>query len=250
MEIVPFIKLHNNSENAISNRIFAIGDIHGCIYELEALFSHLESNHLSLSNDIFIFIGDYIDRGPDSKAVIDFLLNFQKKYANSIFLRGNHEDIFLSYIGINGYETANYLLNGGKDCLKSYSLREDETNITEILSKIPQSHIQFIKDTIHGIILEDFIFVHAGINPLFTIDNQTKSDILWIRGEFILNRHYLNKTVIFGHTPQRCIYLDLPYKIGIDTGLVFGNKLTCIELREKRIYQVLSGSGKVNEGRY
>ena len=90
-------------------------------------------------------------------------------------------------------------------------------------------------------VMEPFICVHAGINPSKPLAKQTDVDLLWIRDEFIHNPHRFPYTVIFGHTPRNAVLFDLPYKIGLDTGLVYGNKLSCLEIVEKVLYQITRG---------
>src|SRR6185295_17593571 len=87
-------------------------------------------------------------------------------------------------------------------------------------------------------VVDPYVFVHAGISPLHSLEEQREEDLLWIRDEFIRNRHRLAKTVIFGHTPQREVLWHLPYKIGLDTGCVYGNKLSCLDLTSGVLLQV------------
>ena len=87
--------------------------------------------------------------------------------------------------------------------------------------------------------------VHAGINPSKSLAKQTDSDLLWIRDEFIHNPHRLPYTVLFGHTPRNSVLFDLPYKIGLDTGLVYGNKLSCLEIVERVLFQIGRGQKDV-----
>jgi serine/threonine protein phosphatase 1 len=92
-----------------------------------------------------------------------------------------------------------------------------------------------------------FLCVHAGIHPNKPLDQQLEEEMLWIRDEFILNRHSLPFTVLFGHTPQEKVLFHLPYKVGLDTGLVYGNLLSCLELKEKTLFQIARGKKKVTE---
>lgn len=225
-------------------RIFAIGDIHGCVSETEVLLNWLERNEGLSQKDRVIFIGDYIDRGPNSKAVIDLLLQFQKKYSHTIFLKGNHEDMLLDYIGIGGTNKDVYLENGGAPTLGSYGLPE-EASVEDILSRIPETHLNFLKNLDSFIGCGDYFFVHAGLNVQRTISKQNTDDIYWIREKFLGETHSFGRVIVFGHTPHAEILYNLPYKLGIDTGLVYGNMLSCVELTQQLVYQVLSQGREV-----
>ncbi len=146
-----------------------------------------------------IFLGDYIDRGPDSRGVIDSLIEFKKSYPRSLFLRGNHEDTFLDYVGLGGSYGWAWITNGGGQMLSSYGL-EPSASTEAILQHIPQEHIQFINQLDYGVELSDYILVHAGITPNRALQCQSSDDLLWIREKFIYSPHKLGKPVIFGHT--------------------------------------------------
>ena len=110
---------------------------------------------------------------------------------------------------------------------------------------LPPDHRKFYMDLKSYYLIEPFLCVHAGIQPAKPLDQQEEEVLYWIRDEFILNRHLLPYTVIFGHTPQRQVLFHLPYKIGLDTGLVYGNELSCLELQEKVLYQIRRGKKEV-----
>lgn len=231
-----------------SDRLYAIGDIHGCRSELEVLLAALTQAEAITPRDIVLFIGDYIDRGEDSRGVIDILLQFSSKHPSCIFLKGNHEDMLLSYLGFPGRDGMAYLVNGGTQCLMSYGFKMGEGTPptgAEVLKAIPPEHLRFLKGLEHYVITPRFVFAHAGLNPLRDLHHQVENDLLWIREEFIFNRHFFGRPVVFGHTPYEDVLFNLPYKIGIDTGCVFGNKLTCIEVRDGKLLQVGKGSSKV-----
>ena len=228
----------------IPERIFAIGDIHGCKKELRYLLDFLEDKEDLSSDDLVVFIGDYIDRGPDSKGVIDLLLDFQLAHPNSIFLKGNHEDMFLDFLGYEGRQGHVYLPNGGEETLESYGTH-GKAGMSEIAQSIPAKHLSFFLNLERMLIVGDYVFVHAGLDPLRTIKTQLDDDVFWIRGEFINNIHNFDKTIVFGHTVYKDVLFDLPYKIGIDTGLVYENLLSCVEVNKKMVYQIREGKRKV-----
>jgi serine/threonine protein phosphatase 1 len=226
-------------------RIFAIGDIHGCNIELCALLDHLENSEKINHKDKVIFIGDYIDRGPASGEVVDRLLEFRKAFPDSVFLKGNHEDMLLDFLGMGGSHGDVYLSNGGIQTLQSYGL-DNQSGIKDLFDRMPLSHLDFYKNLDSLVVIGDYIFVHAGVNPAKFLRNQVPEDVYWIREGFIDKSHSFGKTVVFGHTPYAEVMAELPWRIGIDTGLVFGNKLSCVNLTQQEVLQVARGSDKVS----
>ncbi len=226
------------------DRIFVVGDIHGCSKESLVLLEHLVQQEKLSESDLVIFVGDYIDRGKDSKGVIEILVQFQSKFPGTIFLKGNHEDMLMDFLGFGGTMGNSFLVNGGADTISSYGISVLAAP-EEICDAIPKEHISFLLGLNSYVVCGNFIVAHAGLNPLRDMRAQLDEDLFWIRDQFITNVHYFQKTVIFGHTPYQDIYLNPPYKIGIDTGLVYGNMLTCIELKESRKFQVLAGAKSV-----
>lgn len=225
-------------------RLYAIGDIHGCIDELNVLLNWFEEDQAITRDDRVIFIGDYIDRGVDSCACIDALIQFKVRHSETFFLRGNHEDMLLDYIGLSGSNGDFYLSNGGDTTLENYGTSANEP-IDVILKHIPKSHLEFFQNLESYIICGDYVFAHAGVHPEVELNEQLPDDIYWIRDEFLYHPHPFDKTVVFGHTPHVEVAFDLPYKIGIDTGLVYGNFLSCIELTAKFVAQVQSKGKEV-----
>jgi serine/threonine protein phosphatase 1 len=223
---------------------YVIGDLHGCVAELSRL---IESLPLT-KGDRVIFLGDYIDRGPDSRAVISYLLALRqnKSSIEFVFLKGNHEDMLLSFLGHSGQHGEMFLANGGKSTLASYGIDPDNADAENALASIPSDHLDFFKtlDSCHS--TDSFFCVHAGINPQKSLAEQTDEEFFWIRNTFIYRAHALPYTVLFGHTPQPTVFFDLPYKVGLDTGLVYGNMLTCLELDEKVLFQISRGKKRVH----
>jgi serine/threonine protein phosphatase 1 len=212
--------------------IFVIGDIHGTASKLDQLMAKLNIN---AKEDTLVFLGDYIDRGPDPKRVINTLLEIRKTIVNVICLRGNHEQMFLDYYFENKEEDM-FMSNGGITTLISYGFQG--SNVKETM-RIPESHMDFLMTLKPYYETDHYIFVHAGLRPGIPLERQDVNDLLWLRHEFIHSRYDFGKTVVFGHTP---LSYDMPFikknKICVDTGAVFGGKLTCIELPNMNIYQV------------
>jgi len=203
-------------------KIFAIGDIHGCYDQLKAL---VEKIPIDFSRDTLLFIGDYIDRGPHSAEVVDYLIQLKKRVKEVIFLKGNHEDMLDKFL--SGDDRFTYLLNGGQQTLDSYLKK----TVQPESFPIPPDHVEFFKSLRLYYETEDFIFVHAGLRPRTPLETQSAEDLLWIRDNFISTKYDFGKRVIFGHTPLKKPLVE-PNKIGIDTGAVYGNALTCVQLPE------------------
>jgi len=201
-------------------RIFAIGDIHGCYDRLKAL---MEKIPIDCSRDGLVFIGDYIDRGPHSVEVVDYLIQLKNRFPEVILLKGNHEDMLDKFL--NGTDRFTYLLNGGQQTLDSYLTKPVQSEF----SPIPPDHMEFFKSLRLFYETEEFIFVHAGLRPRVPLESQNTEDMLWIRDKFVSSKYDFGKRVIFGHTPLKKPLVE-PNKIGIDTGAVYGNALTCIQL--------------------
>lgn len=209
-------------------KIFAIGDIHGCFDKLIELMDVID---VDLGKDKLVFLGDYIDRGPDSYNVMEYLIELKTRHRNIVFLKGNHEEMLENYI--SGTDRLIYLANGGHTTLDSYI----DAGITPQKNQFPKDHSVFLKslDLFHE--TDNYIFVHAGLRDKVALPDQVPEDLLWIRRRFIKSSYDFGKRVVFGHTP-----LSEPLvqknKIGIDTGAVYGNKLTCVELPELNFYSV------------
>jgi serine/threonine protein phosphatase 1 len=223
-------------------RLFAVGDIHGCADEVEAL---LEALRLRAADKV-VFLGDYVDRGPSPRRVIDRLIELRDSRAcRTVFLRGNHEDMFLDFLGEEGRHGEAFLFNGGRVTLASYGVPPSLPR-NQVRDQLPASHLEFLRGL--ELIHDDapFLFVHAGVSPIRRLEDQLDEDLLWIREEFIRNRHPFPRTIVFGHTPQREVFWHLPFKIGLDTGCVYGNRLSCLELTEGTLVQVRRESCSVS----
>jgi serine/threonine protein phosphatase 1 len=223
------------------NQLFVIGDVHGCANELDALLEQLPL----AADDTIVFVGDYIDRGPASADVIRIVLDLQRgDRCRVVCLKGNHEDMFLDYMGFEGHHGGAFLHNGGTATLMSYGL-DPWCEGPEVAARLPADHLAFLRALQTTHLTSPFLIVHAGVHPERSLADQRTEDLLWIRERFIAGPHGLPYTVCFGHTPRRDVLIDLPYKIGIDTGCVYGNRLSCVELNTPRLFQVRAGQKRV-----
>lgn len=222
-----------NPESKTSNgndlpSIFAIGDIHGCYDKLRTLMDKIP---IDMTRDTLVFIGDYIDRGPRSFDVVDYLVNMQQLFPEIVFLKGNHEDMLQRYL--SGEDRLTFLMNGGRLTLEDYLDHAGQNQD----SPIPEEHRQFFNRLRTSYESEDYIFVHAGLRPKIPLARQAQKDMVWIRQKFIYSDYDFGKRVIFGHTPFNEPYVK-SNKIGIDTGAVYGNQLTCIKLPQVEFFSV------------
>lgn len=201
-------------------RTFAIGDIHGEIDKLSRLIEKLSPKPL----DTLIFLGDYIDRGADSQAVVSFLCDLSQ-YTQCLFLKGNHEAL-LEQARVSASRLKVWLKNGGGSTVLSYGSMDN----------IWRYHEQFFEKMPLYYETGDYIFVHAGIKPNIPMHQQQESDLLWIRDEFLLHPTGLSKCVVHGHSRVNQVTIQAD-KINIDTGAVYGGPLSAIELPSHRIIQ-------------
>ncbi len=203
--------------------IFAIGDIHGCLKPLERL---LEKLPLNWEEDYLVFLGDYLDRGPDPRLTLETIMMLKEIHGERVVtLLGNHEWMFLRYL--HGLDEDFYLFNGGDVTLAQFSLGGR--------LEVPPEVVSFLRGLPYFWETEDYIFVHAGLRPGRPLREQRPEDLLFIRGEFIFSDYDWGKRVIFGHTPFSTPFVA-PNKIGIDTGCVYGGKLTAVKLPEVEFY--------------
>jgi serine/threonine protein phosphatase 1 len=218
----------------MNGNIYVIGDIHGCLAPLKRLLENLEPD---LYQDRLVFVGDYIDRGPDSRGVVDYILGLRARYPaeNIICLRGNHEVMFADFLA--GRNRQLFLFNGGMGTLSDY-WGENWDEQTEFV--LPLDHQRFYRDLLPYYATDGYIFVHGGLRPGVPLNEQVDSDLYWIRGEFIAATGDFGGKVIFGHTPFKQPVI-LPNKIGVDTGLVYGNFLTCLKLPQEDFFFVGHG---------
>ena len=219
-------------------RTIVIGDIHGCYNEFVDLLKEVEYNS---TEDKLILLGDYIDRGKDSYKVIKKIQELQKENNNVIALRGNHEQMLIeSFMEQRNFDGARddligstklWYSNGGMETEKSFE-REGSNIASEIKWFINLPY--YYEDS-------NRIYVHAGIDLNKPITEQSRQQMLWVRESFIYNTKKYNKQIIFGHTPSILVIEDyVPYKtlgnnICIDTGCVFGGRLTALIIKDNKL---------------
>ena len=222
--------------------IYAIGDIHGRVDllddMLERIDADLAANPTSLG--IEVFLGDYIDRGPASREVIDRLVARNGTY-RTIFLKGNHETLLTGFAA-NPSVLKDWRRLGGFETLMSYGIVPGNNPNASTQAKLasafdlalPASHRNFFGQLNSSFMCGDYFFVHAGIRPGIPLPNQREEDLLWIRGDFLLCEEEYSKIIVHGHTPVPEPDIR-PNRINIDTGAYATGRLTCLKLEDDRI---------------
>lgn len=218
-------------------RIYAIGDVHGRADLLTSLLLQIEVDTVlhPISRPIIVFLGDYIDRGPSSKEVLDLLVKYNCTH-EMVFLKGNHETFLLGFLEdfalLDGWRQC-----GGLETLISYGLKppinptpfEQIRLAGDFARLLPETHRQFLQELKLFFICGDFLFVHAGLRPLVPIEQQKEDDLLWIRDDFLFWDKEFEKIVVHGHTPVH--EPDIRFnRINIDTGAFATGKLTCLTI--------------------
>lgn len=216
-------------------RIYAIGDLHGRLDLLNKLLSLINEDvaEFPTARTLYLFLGDYVDRGRWSRETIDRLIELGAAH-EAVFLKGNHELIALSCLS-DQTKIDQWLYLGGMETLRSYGVppelfanRKQVARIQRAFHEaLPRSHLLFFRDLKNSFVSGDFFFAHAGVKPGVELGRQTERDLLWIRDEFLLSKKDFGKIVIHGHTPAERIDVR-PNRINIDTGAFATERLTCL----------------------
>lgn len=220
--------------------LYAIGDIHGRADLLTRLLGMIEADAAACPEGIrktLIFLGDYVDRGPDSRRVVEILLGQLPSGIEAHFLKGNHEAILLDFLS-DPLRLGHWLANGGEATMRSYGVdtgrlqrgfAEAETWRQAFAARLPDAHRRFFETLELARSVGDYFFVHAGVRPKRALDAQEPEDLLWIRGLFLEWEEPFAKVVVHGHTPVSAPEIR-SNRIGIDTGAVFTGRLTALRL--------------------
>lgn len=222
------MKSASSQTSSNTSRTFAIGDIHGCSRELETLLRKINPQ----SGDRVIFLGDYVDRGPDARGVIDLILGLSQR-CEVIALKGNHEAMFLDFLEQPESQGAGlFILNGGSSTLASYAGPGGSF-------EIPKEHIDFFYGLRLWYETDTHFFVHAGVpmRALATVSEEDEQTLLWTRQPFLSTERKWEKIVVHGHTPADHPELRAN-RINLDTGCVYDGFLTALELPAMKVHQV------------
>ena len=225
------------------NCVYAIGDIHGRFDLLEALIAKIETDIDLLpegTKPTIVFLGDYIDRGLQSRQIVDLFLSDRLGRFETVFLMGNHEEALLKFFDDPGFGER-WAMYGGAETLFSYGLRPPQGGMgagapgqdrdawvtlwNGFRATLPESHLSFYQSLKLSHTIGDYVFVHAGMKPGVALEDQRGEDMLWIRDEFLDDRQAFEKLVVHGHTPANFVHRD-DRRIGLDTGAYMTGRLT------------------------
>jgi serine/threonine protein phosphatase 1 len=223
-------------------RIYAIGDIHGRADLLDQVFKRIDADLAKnpVPHGIEVFLGDYIDRGPASRAVLDRLVARSRTH-RTIFLKGNHETYLIDFVN-NPTILEDWQRLGGLETLMSYGITPsinagaaEQARLAAAFDQaLPESHRRFLGDLKSSFTCGDFYFVHAGVRPGIPLAKQREEDLLWIRRDFLLCEEGFGKVIVHGHTPVPEPDIR-PNRINIDTGAYATGRLTCLMLENDKM---------------
>jgi len=216
-------------------RLYAVGDIHGCAGLLGDLMEKIDLEDAGAAKKRLIFLGDYVDRGENSKGVIDRLLSIRAQHPDAIFLKGNHEQAILDFLDAPD-SNEDWLHWGGDKTLESYGVAEIWSKTparlaAELNERVAPSHLDFLSSLELWRVLGDYVFVHAGFRPGVALAEQTEEDCLWIRATFhnAAPEGRPKEVVVHGHHPVKKPQ-DHGWRIAVDTGAVWSDALTAVVL--------------------
>lgn len=232
-------------------RVYAVGDIHGRADLLVRLLTDLRADAARGNYEgrpILIFLGDYVDRGFQSREVIDVLLSDAVSPFETYFLKGNHEAAMLQFLGepAIGPRWAEY---GGAETLVSYGVRPPRTRTSlddwarasdELKQVLPHEHLHFLSNLDLSVRIGDYVFVHAGVRPGVPIEEQSEHDMLWIREDFLGDRKPLGAVIVHGHTPAPTPHRD-SRRVGLDTGAYLSGRLTAARFEHDDVEFIATG---------
>lgn len=214
-------------------RVYAIGDIHGCLRQLTALYEAIAEDlaRRPISSPLLLHIGDYVDRGPDTAGVVDRLSKGDVIPGVPVInLKGNHEQTMIEALAGERAAGTDWLFHGGRPALESYGLNPDGPR-EAWAGAVPEAHRAFLHRLTMYHQEGGYVFAHAGIRPGVPLAQQSPDDLMRIRQPFLFTDQDLGAVVVHGHTPVKAP-LVRRNRIDIDTGAVFGGVLTCLVLEE------------------
>jgi serine/threonine protein phosphatase 1 len=224
--------------------VYAVGDVHGCLDVLRPLMEELCADAArtdpAAEPPVLVFLGDYVDRGPDSARVIDLILHLEARGDFEVHaLKGNHEEAMLTFLDDPAFGVL-WMKHGGAETLSSYGVPSPvhwcapqawvETR-DALLQALPAKHLSFLLRLKPLTVVGDYAFVHAGVRPGVPVEKQKEHDLLWIRHEFLEAQGPFGKVIVHGHTPSEAPEFT-PWRIGIDTAAYATGVLTAVRIHE------------------
>lgn len=223
-------------------RAYAVGDIHGRLDLLDSLLDRIEHDVAQREEreNVIVFLGDFVDRGPESAGVIERLRTYRPSFAQTVFLAGNHEELFLRVLQGDARSLPQWLKFGGAECVESYGVAVGElhrlgrTDALELLrAKVPPEHVEFLEAMGDSYRFGDYLLVHAGIRPGVALEEQSQADLRWIREPFLSHGQEHGVVVVHGHTIVEEVE-ERGNRIGIDTGAYRSGVLTALVVEDDR----------------
>lgn len=217
-------------------RAYVVGDVHGRLDLLDQLLDriHADMAEREPRQTLIVFVGDLIDRGPDSKEVVERLRTYRSDDARMIFLLGNHEEVLLRILDGDATLMSSWLRFGGAQTLKSYGVDPllltglpDDAVIERVREAVPAEHVEFLRSFVDTCRFGDYLFVHAGVRPGVPLEEQRQSDLRWIREPFLSDETAHGFIVVHGHSISSEIE-ERRNRIGIDTGAFATGLLTAL----------------------
>jgi serine/threonine protein phosphatase 1 len=221
---------------ARGHRAYVVGDVHGRLDLLEELLARIEADLKShpARRTLLVFVGDLIDRGPQSAQVVERLRTYRRPGIRPVFLLGNHEEVLLRILRGDAAMVQKWCSFGGAECLKSYGVDAKRLRglpgadaVETIRRAIPRHHVEFLEGFLDTCRFGDYLFVHAGIRPGVELEQQSQTDLRWIREPFLFDETDHGFTVVHGHTITSQVE-ERANRIGIDTGAYRSGVLTAL----------------------
>ena len=236
-------------------RAYAVGDVHGRLDLLNGLLAKIEEDvaRRPARRNLLVMLGDLIDRGPDSRGVVERMRTYSHDEIKPYFLAGNHEEVLLRLLNGERGILASWLKFGGAECLTSYGcdpklldVKNEQAALATVARAIPQEHVRFLAGFSDSISFGDYLFVHAGIRPGVDLSLQTQVDLRWIRSPFLEDDADHGVIVVHGHSIHPVVE-ERSNRIGIDTGAYRTGVLTALAL-EGEARWILDTSQSVGVG--
>ena len=237
----PFLFGRRGGSGPRGHRAYAVGDVHGCLDLLERLLSAIEEEIArdSPRKASIIFLGDLVDRGPQSAQVVERLRTYRPRGATAHFIMGNHEEVMLRVLDGELDLLPNWLRFGGAETILSYGVdpadlkgEPDEAMVERLREAVPAEHKEFLAGLADSISLGGYLFVHAGIRPGIDIAEQSQADLRWIREPFLGDDSDHGFVVVHGHTITNEVEVA-HNRIAIDTGAFCTGTLTALAVEGK-----------------
>lgn len=229
-------------------RLYVIGDVHGCVEQLIRVHRAIDQDRRRRPaiDWRIVHLGDYVDRGPESRDVISFLRTRMLRDDRVLCIRGNHDQMFADAVAGDLHRLHAWLENGGVETLCSYRVDPDAfvkslEKSEDMAHRFPETHLEFLNALPVALRFGDYFFVHAGVRPDLPFGEQSVDDLMWIREPFLTWPEEYEAIVVHGHTPVEQIDTRVN-RIGIDTGACYGGRLTCLVLEG-------TAKGMLNGGR-